>query len=78
MKEESYFDTPSRLKQLKEARASNVVVNDHDLEGKYPGSTGTVGCVCMKDGNVAAATSTGCVPCCICIYMYLKHIYQFI
>ena len=25
----------------------------------FPGSTGTVGCVCMLHGHVAAATSTG-------------------
>ena len=30
-----------------------------DVEGKFPGSTGTVGCVCMYGGHVAAATSTG-------------------
>jgi L-asparaginase / beta-aspartyl-peptidase len=30
-----------------------------DVEGKFPGSTGTVGCVCMYRGHVAAATSTG-------------------
>lgn len=30
-----------------------------DIEGKFPGSTGTVGCVCMYGGHVAAATSTG-------------------
>jgi isoaspartyl peptidase/L-asparaginase-like protein (Ntn-hydrolase superfamily) len=29
------------------------------LEGDFPGSTGTVGCVCMMGGHVAAATSTG-------------------
>ena len=29
------------------------------LEAFYPGSTGTVGCVCMLHGHVAAATSTG-------------------
>lgn len=29
------------------------------LESDFPGSTGTVGCVCMLGGHVAAATSTG-------------------
>ena len=29
------------------------------LDSMFPGSTGTVGCVCMLHGHVAAATSTG-------------------
>ena len=33
---------------------------DLDLvDSMFPGSTGTVGCVCMLHGHVAAATSTG-------------------
>ena len=59
--EENYFSTEYRLEQLQSARARKKVVNDHDLlQGKSAdGSTGTVGCVCMYDGHVAAASSSG-------------------
>jgi isoaspartyl peptidase/L-asparaginase-like protein (Ntn-hydrolase superfamily) len=42
------------------------------IDALFPGSTGTVGCVCMFQGHVAAATSTG-----IYIYVY-NHIYKYI
>lgn len=46
---QSYFDTPERLKQLKEYQKKLE-------EGKH----GTVGCVALDEyGNLAAATSTG-------------------
>jgi L-asparaginase / beta-aspartyl-peptidase len=46
---QSYFDTPKRLKQLKEYQKKLK-------EGKH----GTVGCVALDEyGNLAAATSTG-------------------
>jgi len=46
---QSYFDTPERLKQLKEFQKELK-------EGKH----GTVGCVALDEyGNLAAATSTG-------------------
>ncbi len=46
---QSYFDTPERLKQLKEYQKKLK-------EGKH----GTVGCVCLDEyGNLAAGTSTG-------------------
>ena len=39
---------------------NNQADEDLKLESYYaPGSTGTVGCVISKNGNVAAATSTG-------------------
>jgi len=63
--ENSYFETEYRRKQFEEALKSNKVVLDHSsnkengLQGdekKY----GTVGAVAVdKDGNIAAATSTG-------------------
>lgn len=53
--DQSYYHTEKRLQQLHTAQQKNVVARDHDLEG----AKGTVGCVCMKDGHVAAATSTG-------------------
>ncbi|MBI96108.1 L-asparaginase [bacterium] len=64
-KENSYFETEYRRKQFEEALKSNKVVLDHSSfdkkgiqgdEKKY----GTVGAVAVdKDGNIAAATSTG-------------------
>ena len=65
--ENSYFETEYRRKQFEEALKSNKVVLDHSSfekeenaiqgdEKKY----GTVGAVAVdKDGNIAAATSTG-------------------
>tara|TARA_B100000700_G_C14944124_1_gene808281 strand:- start:24 stop:962 length:939 start_codon:yes stop_codon:yes gene_type:complete len=65
VKENSYFETEYRRKQFEEALKSNKVVLDHSSfdkkgiqgdEKKY----GTVGAVAVdKDGNIAAATSTG-------------------
>ena len=68
--QESYYSTPYRLEQLHTARSNKKVMNDHDLlRGKgeeailsrtaTDASTGTVGCVCLYNGHVAAATSTG-------------------
>ena len=38
---------------------SDVLLGDDVVEADFPGGTGTVGCVCMYNGHVAAATSTG-------------------
>ena len=51
----TYFSTKNRLDQLIEAKKSDQVCNDHDLEK----SSGTVGCVCYFKNNVSAGTSTG-------------------
>jgi L-asparaginase / beta-aspartyl-peptidase len=52
--DQSYFETPERRRQLDELKAKKLSWFDVDL--KY----GTVGAVALdKDGNVAAATSTG-------------------
>ena len=68
----SFFDTERRLKQLHEARkignSTFLVFRDHDLShgkseqkegGIHEEGKGTVGCVAMYQGRVAAATSTG-------------------
>eukprot|EP01038_Epipyxis_sp_PR26KG_P007576 gene7576-10324_t len=57
----SYFTVASRQEQLQIAKRESVVSLDHHLKlfGDYPGSLGTVGCVCYLNGNLAAATSTG-------------------
>jgi hypothetical protein len=53
------------LKDLKDTKSRNFLERERErekekiLEYYYPGSTGTVGCVCMLHGHVAAATSTG-------------------
>lgn len=52
---ESYYSTVDRLNQLHAAKKKAIVINDCD----DPDSKGTVGCVCMFNGHVAAATSTG-------------------
>jgi len=52
-----YFSTEKRLEQLIEAKQQTSVFNDHDLLND--GDKGTVGCVAMFRGSVAAATSTG-------------------
>lgn len=50
---ESYFVTPERVAELREAKASNLISLDH---AKF----GTVGAVARDQaGNLAAATSTG-------------------
>jgi beta-aspartyl-peptidase (threonine type) len=54
-----YFFTPDRIKQLEQARLRGRIMLDHDEEGdeqKY----GTIGAVARdREGNLAAATSTG-------------------
>ena len=45
--------SPNLLEREREREKEKI------LEAFYPGSTGTVGCVCMYGGHVAAATSTG-------------------
>jgi beta-aspartyl-peptidase (threonine type) len=51
----SYFDTTNSLEKLKNAKAQQAVVLDHNDEKK-----GTVGAVALDiHGNLAAATSTG-------------------
>ena len=54
-----YFFTRDRIKQLEEARLRGRIMLDHDNEGdeqKY----GTIGAVARdRNGNLAAATSTG-------------------
>ena len=60
----TFFDTDRRLEQLHQAKkksetdASFLVFRDHDLSIEEEGK-GTVGCVAMYQGSVAAATSTG-------------------
>ena len=39
--------------------STDLEVGEKTFERDFPGSTGTVGCVCMLGGHVAAATSTG-------------------
>lgn len=56
--DQTYFDSPHRLKQLHLAKESSIICNDHDLE-KAVQDQGTVGCVVMKRGHLASATSTG-------------------
>jgi beta-aspartyl-peptidase (threonine type) len=54
---DEYFFTEHRYRQLLQAIEENRVRLDHSVKQK---SLGTVGAVaCDKDGNVAAATSTG-------------------
>ncbi len=54
-----YFFTPDRIEQLENARLHGRIMLDHDSEGdeqKY----GTIGAVAWdRQGNLAAATSTG-------------------
>jgi len=68
-----YFYTERRYQQLLQAKAGSIVApnastqshyQDHDIpnasmQGSSPQDTGTVGCVCLYKGNLAAATSTG-------------------
>lgn len=51
----SFFTTTRRREQLAAAQCQQKVVLDHSSAGKM----GTVGCVCMFRGEVAAGTSTG-------------------
>lgn len=61
----SFFDDSVRLAQLHSAQKHHQVTLDHTAEGQPTldhgrgDKTGTVGCVVMYQGNVAAATSTG-------------------
>lgn len=67
--ENSYYSTDLRLSQLHQAKSSSKVILDHNIlleavspahsDSDHPGGLGTVGCVCMKNGTIAAATSTG-------------------
>ncbi len=54
-----YFFTPERIKQLEQARLRGRMMLDHDEEGEAQ-KYGTIGAVARdRDGNLAAATSTG-------------------
>jgi beta-aspartyl-peptidase (threonine type) len=61
--ENSFFDSETRYEQLLQAKQRAQVILDHssdvNSESALNSKTGTVGCVCMLDGNIAAATSTG-------------------
>lgn len=52
-----YFFTQERYDQLKAAKSGGNMVMDHDGESKKFGTVGAV--ACDRDGNLAAATSTG-------------------
>jgi len=59
MEEEQYFYTEQRYNQWQQAMKENVVQLDHS-DKKDDKKYGTVGAVALdKDGNLAAATSTG-------------------
>ena len=54
-----YFFTPDRIKQLEQARLHRRIMLDHDEDGEEQ-KYGTIGAVARdRDGNLAAATSTG-------------------
>lgn len=54
---DAYFITPERMTQLEEAKKRSTVMLDHSSSDK---KLGTVGAVARdKNGNLAAATSTG-------------------
>eukprot|EP00602_Paraphysomonas_sp_CaronLab_P003970 CAMPEP_0185017444 /NCGR_PEP_ID=MMETSP1103-20130426/400_1 /TAXON_ID=36769 /ORGANISM="Paraphysomonas bandaiensis, Strain Caron Lab Isolate" /LENGTH=325 /DNA_ID=CAMNT_0027546863 /DNA_START=42 /DNA_END=1016 /DNA_ORIENTATION=- len=64
----NYFDTIPRYEQLKLAKEIEGTFNDHDLikpnvssttDSPIESSLGTVGCVCLYKGHLAAGTSTG-------------------
>ena len=55
----NYFSTEKRRNQLKTAQQMDMIANDHDIKTEKDKATGTVGCVCMFKGHVAAATTTG-------------------
>lgn len=61
--EQLYFTTLKRKEQLAESQQIGKIVIDHDLEKckviSNEDMKGTVGCVCILNGNIAAATSTG-------------------
>lgn len=59
---ESYFYTPDRVEQLRQARLQHKIMLDHDAteEDTEDQKYGTIGAIAMDpDGNLAAATSTG-------------------
>lgn len=56
--EQSYYSTDNRRNQLVNAKKNNSIELDHN-QSDGTDQKGTVGCVCMYNGHVAAATSTG-------------------
>jgi beta-aspartyl-peptidase (threonine type) len=59
---DSYFLTPDRIAQLEQARLQHKMMLDHDEPDGSDGDQkfGTIGAVARdRDGNLAAATSTG-------------------
>jgi len=59
---ESYFYTPDRVEQLRQARLQHKIMLDHDAteEDTEDQKYGTIGAIAMDPkGNLAAATSTG-------------------
>ena len=59
---ENYFYTPDRVEQLNQARLKHKIMLDHDdtEEDSEDQKYGTIGAVaCDRQGNLAAATSTG-------------------
>jgi len=59
--ENRYFDTPDRRKAWETRRSANTsTLTTHDLLPELESYAGTVGCCALeKNGNLAAATSTG-------------------
>ncbi|MCU7845627.1 MAG: isoaspartyl peptidase/L-asparaginase [Candidatus Thiodiazotropha sp. (ex Monitilora ramsayi)] len=60
-KPDKYFFTPERMEQLKRARLKRKIMLDHDdAEESEDQKYGTIGAVARdREGNLAAATSTG-------------------
>lgn len=57
---DSYFLTPDRVAQLEQARLQHKMMLDHDGDDGDDQKFGTIGAVARdRDGNLAAATSTG-------------------
>ncbi len=62
LRDNEYFITEARIKQLKEAQAAGRMMLDHEKvkPAQIAQKLGTVGAACMDlQGNLAAATSTG-------------------
>lgn len=65
MEDQDYFKTPHRFQKFQQGRKLGGVYQDHASADASPLTSssackkGTVGCVVMKNGDVAAATSTG-------------------